>query len=131
MKKVIFVFFIALALSHIANAQNNNENSSLQPNIKASINGKITGAISINELLNNNIIVSLKSSVVASFTLSFATEDGNVIEIPFTGNKITLLSDSIKIKLIKAKKLSLKNIKAQDQSGKSYIVNSLIFTIKK
>lgn len=131
MKKVIFVFFIALAISNIADAQSNNKNLDSKENIYASINNKISGEISVDELLNNSIAVSKINSTVTCFTFSFLNEAGEIVEQQIKGNKIGLLSDNVKNELIKAKKVFIDKIVVHEVTGRSFKLPALIFTIKK
>ena len=88
MKKVIFVFFIAMTFCHFADAQNNKDSLKFKPNVYASINKKISGEISVDELLNNSIAVSQSNSTVTSFTFSFLSEAGEIVDQQIKGNKM-------------------------------------------
>lgn len=121
-----------MTFCHFADAQNNKDSLKLKPNVYASINGKTSGIISIDELLNNQIVLNVKNSKVEKFTLSFFDESGkNLFEHKFTGNKIGYLSENEKNNLLKTKKVYFENIVVIEESGYRYKVPALIFTIKK
>lgn len=132
MKKISFLMIFAglFFLANICTAQENNEKPKLLDGVNATISGLSNGAISAQQLTENEIIINKQGYKITSFTMRLTINGETYPLVNKESNKLSGRQAFLVSKKVPGDQVFIEEIICKDANGKEYSLPSMAFTIK-